>query len=85
MGKRRKPFGQSYDDLEVAHRIDQLDEDLGRAGYPVIMTIKQTAKAAGHHYQYIWEQIQAGYIKAHKPGGQWRVLRRDMARWIIGK
>lgn len=62
---------------------DELDAAWRAEGVPLLLTVHQAAAAVCSHYQTLWSSIQAGVLKAHKQGGRWRIMRRDLARWSL--
>lgn len=65
--------------------VASLDQALKEEGYPLLLSLQQAAAASGHHYQHLWQQVQAGYLQASKNSGRWRVVRRDLAAWVLGR
>ena len=61
----------------------ELDAALRAEGVPVLLALHTAASAVGVHYQTLWNAVTSGELKAHKQGGRWRVLRRDLANWSL--
>ncbi|MCC6574986.1 MAG: helix-turn-helix domain-containing protein [Planctomycetes bacterium] len=74
----RDTFGDVRDNPVV-----RLDTAMRAEGLPLLLTMHEAEAVVRVHYQTIWKLVQCHQLKAHKQGGNWRIIRSDLARWTL--